>query len=463
MISIKKIGILVTLLTSMFVLNGCSEDSSPDTPTVKSDFEYSLIGDEAHLEGYNGESTDVVIPSTLESDGMTYNVVSILNAFNNRKDITSVVIPNSVTTINDEVFKDCINLKTVTLSENLSKIGKGLFEGATSLESITIPNNVTSIELYAFKDCTSLTNINLSDSLDSIDSTALINCSSLESITIPSTLSTVSADLFEGCDSLTGIYVEEDHNFLSSLDGNLYNLAQTELIKCAPANESITISKDVTKINSSAFNYCNQLETVTIDSSNTTYKAVDGIIYSYSLDKLILCAVNKASVTIETSVTTIEQNAFEGLTLLESITIPNNVTVIGGYAFRNCTSLEEVTLPNNLQYLNAGAFQGCTSLKTVVLPETLTTISNSAFKSCTSLESITIPSNLTSIELYAFMDCTSLESITIPASVTTINDAFSGCTSLTIYTPLTEQPTTWYSNWNSSNCEVKWGQTAPIN
>ncbi len=141
------------------------------------------------------------------------------------------------------------------------------------------------------------------------------------------------------------------------------------------------------------------------------------------------------SVTIPVSVTSIGSSAFEDCTGLTSITIPDSVTNIGNRAFFDCTGLTSVTIGNSVTSIGKRAFSGCTGLTSVTIPDSVTNIGEYAFSGCTGLTSIHIPDSVTSIDKYAFTKCTGLKSVTIPDSVTSIGErAFEYCTGLTSIT-----------------------------
>ena len=145
-----------------------------------------------------------------------------------------------------------------------------------------------------------------------------------------------------------------------------------------------------------------------------------------------------ASVTYDNitySVTSIDSSAFEGCTGLTTVTIPDSVTSIGMSAFRACIYLTSVTIGNSVTSIGYYAFYGCAGLTTVTIPDSVTSIGNQAFLGCTGLTSVTIGNSVTSIGYYAFQGCTGLTTVTIPNSVTSIgNYAFYGCTGLTSVT-----------------------------
>lgn len=155
--------------------------------------------------------------------------------------------------------------------------------------------------------------------------------------------------------------------------------------------------------------------------------------------------------SISTNITKISSQAFEYCSI-ESIYIPDSVCEIGAYAFAHCTNLTSITIPSGVTYLGCGTFEGCKSLKDVTIPDSVTDIERDCFKSywgACSITTATIPAiainplpkwNLETVVItsgniipeYSFAQCDALKSITIPNGVTNIGaDAFSGCSSLT--------------------------------
>lgn len=159
-----------------------------------------------------------------------------------------------------------------------------------------------------------------------------------------------------------------------------------------------------------------------------------GIPVSVIGSRLFRESVNLQTVTLQGSITTIEDSAFYGRTKLECVELPSNVKSIGSYAFRKCTNLREITIPDKVTKIGNYLFADCYNLETVDISNHVTSIGSCAFSNCESLKHITIPKGVTSIGSKAFSNCTDLESVSIPNSVESIeNNAFDGCNQVTIY------------------------------
>ena len=184
---------------------------------------------------------------------------------------------------------------------------------------------------------------------------------------------------------------------------------------------SITLPSSVTSIEALAFYYCEGLTSISIPSSVTSIG-----IYAFS------GCFSLTSIIFPSSLTSIGKYVFWGCEGLTSIRIPSSVTSIGEGAFLSCTGLTSIRIPSSVTYIGEDAFRDCRGLTSINIPSSVTSIGEGAFLSCTGLTSISIPSSVTSIESFTFMYCEGLSSINIPSSVTSIGDgAFSSCTGLT--------------------------------
>lgn len=294
-------------------------------------------------EGIEGE---YVIPETIEGKGTIKTIGG--NVFLNKKLITSVVIPKSVTKIGDSAFKGCSLLETVTFANadmalaedgsNALELGSNAFQNCTVLKNITLPQRLVFIGDYAFR-----------------------YCHALEEITIPKNVET-----------LEETYAKSDY----------------------PAKE---ITRNRT------FTNCNMLRAINVEEGNKNYFSVDGLLYknNYDNDKkitgstLIICPGGKTGVVdIDPSVEKIEALAFyanENVTeVMFSKGIKGTGLLIGDAAFNACKKLAKLSLPNGLQAINAKTFYQCESLEEVFIPKTVTFIGVDAFSKCTNLRIVNI-------------------------------------------------------------------------
>ena len=117
-----------------------------------------------------------------------------------------------------------------------------------------------------------------------------------------------------------------------------------------------------------AFVGCSSLQSIFVAKDNTSFRSVDGVLYNINLTEIIRVPQNcqMSSFTIPNSVTKIGNGAFYGCTSLQSIDIPNSVTEIGDDAFFGCTSLESIDIPNSVTEIGWIDFWGCTSLQSIV-------------------------------------------------------------------------------------------------
>ena len=445
----------------------------------------------ATITGYSGNATALYIPG--EIDG--HEVVAIGDsAFEDRTDLRTVMIPDSVTEIGSCAFNNCTNLSNVTLSQNLKymegrafgsceKITKieipkslewcgstlydyGPFGDCTGLKTVIFENGTTEISSHLFEKCTGLEEINIPDSVTEIEDSAFSGCVNLSKVNIPDTVTIIGEYAFDSCTNLTNVTLSKN---LEHMEGRAFG-------NCEKITK-IEIPKSLEWCGSTLYDYgpfgdCTGLKTVIFENGTTE-------ISSHLFEK----CTGLEEINIPDSVTEIEDSAFSGCVNLSKVNIPDTVTIIGEYAFDSCTNLTNVTLSKNLEHMEGrafgncekitkieipkslewcgstlydyGPFGDCTGLKTVIfengttkilghlfekctgleeinIPNTVTVIENSAFSGCTKLEQVNFSNKLTKIESYGFSDCTSLKKITVPDSINSIgNSIFQNCTSLT--------------------------------
>ena len=344
--------------------------------------------------------TSITIPTSVTSIGDF--------AFNGCTGLTSITIPTSVTIIRDATFQGCSGLTSITIPSSVTIIGDNAFAHCSGLTSITIPSSVTNIERHAFVNCTGLFtvdfnntfyssyegllfdknkttliqcpisvkgNLNIPSSVTTIGELAFYGNFGITSISIPSSVISIEAGAFLGCTGL--ITVDSNNTNYSSKDGILYDKNLTTLIQCpVSVMGSFTIPSSVTSVGGSAFRDCAGLSSVnipssvesignytfanctgliTVDSNNSNYSSIEGLLYDKNQTTLIRCPISvKGNHTIPSSVTKIENDACNGCAGLISITIPSSITSFGIGAFQGCTGLTSVysflTLPMGLNY-----------------------------------------------------------------------------------------------------------------
>ncbi|MBO7635883.1 MAG: leucine-rich repeat domain-containing protein [Paludibacteraceae bacterium] len=292
------------------------------------DFIYADEGNK-QIARYIGEDANVIIPDSVTRINqlafMGKKMVSIdipssvtyiaMGSFYSCTNLKSVVIPESVTSLGDEmggvvygdveakmalgdrgVFDNCANLTSVTIPNSITKIPQNAFHGCKKLTSIVIPSSVTEIDEYAFT-ATGLTSFEMPNSVTSIGVHALAYNDSLTSVTLSESLTTISSCTFRDCGKLT----------------------------------SVTIPTGVKTIGEEAFAYCPSL----------------------------------SSITLPNSIEHIMPYAFLECTSLKSIVIPNSVSSIGDFAFEACESLTSVTIPSSVTSMGCGVFYRCENLTTI--------------------------------------------------------------------------------------------------
>ena len=363
-----------------------------------------------HEDNY---SAIITIPE--EYEGLRVTSIG-QQAFYECGDLKSITIPQSVTTFGDEVFRGCGGLESVLLSEGLEKIGGGAFYECSALKEIVIPEGVTEIGYTAFYGCSSLTSATIPKSLATITSAAFLNCSaltllnispgvktigeltfgncsSLTAVAIPSSVTSIEVGAFQGCTSLTSVTVNWETPL--ALDAERSAFIQIPLEQATlyvpdgtkAAYKAAAVWKDFGKIEDG-------LPPLTNPESDG-----QGVIYTATGDGLT-CYVSGHEDNYSAAITIPEE--FEGL----------RVTSIGQNAFYGCSNLTSVTIPQSVTSIGDGAFGYC-GFTEFIIPSSITSIGKSAFIDCRGLTSITIPASVTSLGDYAFYECTGITSVTV--------------------------------------------------
>ena len=213
-IAMMLIGWLPSLAYDFEVDGICYNITSASDLTV----EVTYKGENQYSNEYKGS---IVIPTSVTYNNLTLKVTSIGDdAFYGCSNLKKVSIPNSVTSIGGSAFMRSYNLTQVTIPNSVTSIGSSAFLECYKLKSITIPNSVTSIGNQAFWLCRSLTSINIPNSVTKIGYQTFRECESLTSVTIPNSITSIEQNAFAQCSSLTSVTIG---SAVKSIDTKAFN------------------------------------------------------------------------------------------------------------------------------------------------------------------------------------------------------------------------------------------------
>ena len=418
---------------------------------------------------------DYVFQGCTSLTDLTLTAVTTLgaNAFQDCTALANVNLGSSLATIGDYAFDGCTDLATLTFLENatLSTIGQYAFYKCGSLTTFTIPSTVTNIGIGAFHGCNGITDVYCWPEANNLEWVADVDAA---------TFRWVDEDLFKP-NFQTKLHIlvnqydayfdkfkvdryDDDRSVLNvtySADlGNFpFTWAQTHVTCTLYADSSFTVIgtgamddpesyEDIDPITGEPitiynhpewYDYRHYIQTVTVGEGVTSISKLafeQSNLSSVSLSSTLTLIDDNAfsycaqltAINIPAAVTTIGKGTFAG-TGITSVTIPSGVTAIADQTFSGCNYLATVSLPNTVTSIGISAFNGCDALTGIALPSGLTSIGDRAFSSC-GFSSISLPNGLTSIGEQAF-SYNPFTSITIPGSVIDIGSgAFANCTSL---------------------------------
>ncbi|MGN0169985.1 MAG: fibronectin type III domain-containing protein [Lachnospiraceae bacterium] len=283
------------------------------TGTTGEGLKYSISDtNEVTITDYTGSADTITIPNEIENCPVTAIGESVFDS----KNITSVTIPDGVTSIGERAFYSCTSLTDVTIPDSVKTIGKYAFKSCSGLTEIMIPGSVTSIEEWAFYDCTNLATVSI-----------------LESVTF------IGNQVFEGTAWLTAQRTSDPLVIVNRI-----------LIDGRTVSGAAIISDTVTSIGDGAFKGSNTLTSITIPGSVTSIG-----------ERAFQSCTSLTNVMIENGVISIGIGAFQYCSGLTDITIPGSVTSIGIFAFRNCENLTSITIPNSVVSIGNDAIPDTTS------------------------------------------------------------------------------------------------------
>ena len=334
---------------------------------VYNEFLISVSGNDATIEQYTGNETSVTIPSTIQDyvndEPVTYIVKKIAPRSFKGKDMNSISMPSSLTSIGNEAFSDCANLASVNLPSSLTAIGN-----------------------EAFCNCTNLASVSMPSSLQSIGSRAFVN-TALKNLIIPSRMTEIGAEAFSN---------------LPLLEVNIQgvsNIGEKAFAQCRQLSK-VTITNEIKNIQPYAFYECANLMTVSLASTLES-------IGDYAFGRTAIKEVSLPTANLG------KQVFYE--TSLQTLHIGNNATQIPNKFMYECigayslSSLTKLTFSEGIKEIGVEAFHDCTHLQDLDIPNSVITIKDSAFKNIISLKNIIFGSNLQLIDNNAFNGCSYLE------------------------------------------------------
>ena len=416
---------IVLCLATVFGLTSCLKSNPTSEPTQSSP-QTPEHSDNTPESGSTTESDEAADADSLKHlvfellEGNTYSVKadpSYIFSLPQSLKIPSHYNGKPVTYIKHNAFYGCRDLTNVIIPNSVVTIGYDAFAMCSGLTNITIPNSVATIEDYAFMLCSSLTSLTISDGVTSIGRGTFAGCNSLTNVTIPDSVISIGDMSFYNCGGLKSVTIGKG---AESIGYGLF----------ACINDSNLIEEFAYKNGSN-------LKKITVSAENKKYYSINNCLIDRET-KTIVSGCNTSIIPMDESITSIGIGAFAGCKYLTNVAIPASVTEIGEDAFNGCSALEKIVVETeNERYCSIGncliekstktLIQGC---KNSVIPNdgSVTNIGHNAFSNCTTLTSIAIPDCVTSIARSAFSECYGLTSIIIGSGVTDVK--FSYCRGL---------------------------------
>lgn len=354
------------------------------------------------LEAENADVTDLVIPSTVRYNGVTYAVVALYDNRYNQNKVRTLTLPRTLRHINDGGLSDYRAITDLEIPANVERMGNEIVGNCPQLQRIKVnaevPPTLGSLDNNSYYEDGYRTYhyIRIVIPRESFHAYRLVNAWNTDYNVL------IGGD--EGITVSTGKIAA----------GDLGHVVVEEAGYLQEVNKLIIEGE----LNADDWSKIKQMTNLTeLDLSKALIDEIPSNAFSgrWAIDKVLLPPTLKK----------IGSFAFQG-TALTSVNIPDNVETIKECAFSQVRQLQEVHLPDSLTSLGNYAFAECRSLRTIKIPTKLKTIPDYTFQNCRSLQSVELHDSITGFGNHAFVNC-DLREITLPKSTSWVdNDAFSG-------------------------------------
>ena len=363
------------------------------------------------LQTENADVTDLVIPSTVRYNDVTYAVVALYDNRNDQNKVRTLTLPRTLRHINDYGLSDYRAITDIEIPANVERMGNYIVEDCPQLQRIKVnaevPPTLESLGGDSYYEDGYATDryIKIIIPRESFHAYRLVSAWNTdhnvliggdEGVTV-STGKIAAGDLGHVVIEEAG-YLQEVNKLI--IEGEL-NADDWSKIKQMTNLTELDLSKAlIDEIPSYAFN---------------ERWAIDKVVLPPTLKKIGSCAFQRTSLTsvnIPDNVETIEENAFSQVRQLQEVHLPDSLTSLGRYAFEKCRSLRTVKIPTKLKEIPWYTFDGCNSLQSVELHDSITGIGDYSFRNC-NLREITLPKSTTWVGGSAFEENANLSKVTL--------------------------------------------------
>lgn len=377
-------------------------------------------------------------------------------AFEGCRSLQSIYMGRDIKYVTGKAFLDTDNMREIILhKDNIAYVVKdgilysrdcrsAIYRPAAIKEDIILDKRCKEIDEWAFY-LSNASRVYMYDGIEKIANRAFAQ-SSLNSVTIPESVEVLDSCVFAYCERLSDVRFQGNSRLRYIGSEGFYECRALEHIdipdsvctiyKEAFANsglKSLKVSKSVSNIKGGAFNNCNKLAEITVDTDNEYYMVEDNVLFSKDRKTLVLYPHAKEGehFSVPEGVTVIAGYAFSQADIV-SVSFPETLTKIDAYAFSQCEIINDINLPESLRFIGKCAFINCFGIEEIRIPASVRSIGNRAFEGGLRFEKVTIDGNseLDRIGSAAFKD-TWIETFFVPASVSTMGQAvFDECYSL---------------------------------